>query len=292
MTAGAACAPLGLAPVCAGLVSGILTGITSGNLGLALRAGFLTAVTVGSFQAVGQLTAGNFAAKIMGHAVVGCMTAMASGGRCGRGALSAASGAAATPFGLLGASIVGGLTSVATGGKFANGAVTAAFGYLFNACGKDPWGCLKQGTGVGLLVGTTIAVAETAGTGGLGAPAAPIIMGATMLVYATAGAVVDVGAMIYDSLSSGSREYNTLNSEDAPKPPELDPTGKVHGNIPTSIPSNWTEEQLRELEQDLQTSLGNRQREQEQLGEGGSHRERMRQERDLLRQIQKQLGGS
>jgi hypothetical protein len=75
-----------------------------------------------------------------GHALVGCASAVASGGRCGPGALSAAAGSFAGPIlrdlqfqhNLIAHAVVGGLASVAAGGNFANGAVTAAFGYLFN----------------------------------------------------------------------------------------------------------------------------------------------------------------
>ena len=78
--------------------------------------------------------------NMAGHAAVGCLSAMASGGKCGPGALSGAAGSFAGPLltglgkteGLVAHSLVGGLASVAGGGKFGNGAVTAAFGYLFN----------------------------------------------------------------------------------------------------------------------------------------------------------------
>jgi hypothetical protein len=82
-------------------------------------------------------------APLRGHAAVGCLSAVASGGQCGPGALSAGVGSAAAPLvggiangsPLIGAGLsgaIGGFASVAGGGKFADGAVTAAFGYLFN----------------------------------------------------------------------------------------------------------------------------------------------------------------
>jgi hypothetical protein len=79
-------------------------------------------------------------ANIAGHALVGCASSVAQGGRCGPGALSAAAGSFAGPIlkdlqfehNLVAHAVVGGLASVAGGGRFANGAVTAAFGYLFN----------------------------------------------------------------------------------------------------------------------------------------------------------------
>jgi hypothetical protein len=74
------------------------------------------------------------------HAVVGCVTSAASGGKCGPGALSAAFSKAMTPYtskldpeeGVFVSAVVGGTASVLGGGKFANGAVTAAFSYIFN----------------------------------------------------------------------------------------------------------------------------------------------------------------
>ena len=58
------------------------------------------------------------------------------------------------------------------------------------------------------------------------------------------------------------------------------------------MPEEWTRQQLEQLVDDLVVSLGNRQREQQLLGEDSRHRERMREERDFLRQIQKKLSGS
>jgi len=51
VVAGAICGP-----ACAVLASTIVAGITSGNLGLALRAGFISAVTAGAFELAGDLT--------------------------------------------------------------------------------------------------------------------------------------------------------------------------------------------------------------------------------------------
>jgi hypothetical protein len=78
--------------------------------------------------------------NIAGHALVGCASAVAQGGKCGPGALSA--GVASSLIGgrglsvqkLVANAVIGGVASVAAGGNFANGAVTSAFGYLFNEC--------------------------------------------------------------------------------------------------------------------------------------------------------------
>jgi RHS repeat-associated protein len=152
IAAGAICTPFGLGPVCAAAAATFVTGVTSGNLGMALRAGLISAVTAAAFQFVGTATAGNFPANIAGHAAVGCMSAVASGGDCKSGALAAGVSAAGTPLiddafpnaatdmgqmlgGTVASSVLGGIGSVAGGGKFANGAVTGAYGYLFNHLG-------------------------------------------------------------------------------------------------------------------------------------------------------------
>ena len=147
-------------PICAGIVTGIVVGITSGNLGLALRSGLIAAVTAAAFYQVGELTTGlpgapngghaalDFMSEahifnMAGHAAVGCGSAVASGGSCGAGALSAGAGSFASPLmkgwgftaKLVATSVIGGVASVAGGGKFGNGAMTAAFGYLFNEMG-------------------------------------------------------------------------------------------------------------------------------------------------------------
>lgn len=89
--------------------------------------------------------AAEFARAIALHGVVGCVTSIAGGGKCGPGALSAALSKAAIPWtdsfgeGLeraLAHAVVGGTASVIGGGKFANGAITGAFSYLFNALGS------------------------------------------------------------------------------------------------------------------------------------------------------------
>ena len=146
IAAAIACGPAG--PICAGLASAAVTGLASGNLGLALRAGFIATATAYAFQIVGDITGHTpdfgtpeHIANIAGHAAVGCGSAVASGSKCGPGALSGAVGSFSTPLtkglsfeaGLAITTTAGGLASVAGGGKFGNGAVTAAFGYLYNA---------------------------------------------------------------------------------------------------------------------------------------------------------------
>lgn len=148
------CGPCAIAVAAAS--AAVVTGLSGGNLGQMLRAGAIAGATAFAFYGVGEITGHTpsfgtpaHAANIAGHAGVGCVSAAASGGNCGEGALSGAVGAAAGPLvaqidggnvfagaALRGA--VGGLAAVAGGGKFENGAVTAAFGYLFNEMG-DYW---------------------------------------------------------------------------------------------------------------------------------------------------------
>jgi hypothetical protein len=123
---------------------------------MAIRAGLTAYFTAEAFNFVGTATLGvghrvpeflspAHLANIAGHALVGCASAVAQGGRCGPGALSAAAGSFAGPIlkdlkferNLVAHAVIGGLASVAGGGNFANGAVTAAFGYLFNQAGGD-----------------------------------------------------------------------------------------------------------------------------------------------------------
>jgi hypothetical protein len=75
-------------------------------------------------------------------AAAGCVSSVASGGKCGSGAAAAVAGKFATQMTdggdlnsqtrYLIAQAAGGLASEVAGGKFANGAQTAAYGYLFN----------------------------------------------------------------------------------------------------------------------------------------------------------------
>jgi RHS repeat-associated protein len=151
-------------PLVVGVTSAYIAGVTSGSLTVALKAGVIAAGTALAFEAVGDITSkmpgaqlgangthGTFdfgspghVANIAGHALVGCASTAASGGKCGQGALSAAVTAFAGPMingrtfsigSLMMNTALGGLASIAGGGKFANGAVTSAFGYVANNAG-------------------------------------------------------------------------------------------------------------------------------------------------------------
>ncbi|MFT4049167.1 MAG: RHS repeat-associated core domain-containing protein [Solirubrobacterales bacterium] len=73
--------------------------------------------------------------------------------------------------------------------------------------------------------------------------------------------------------------------------PALDRTGKLHGELPTSIPTSWTREQLRDLAADLRASIRVRRDELARRGEDGPHRRRLQQEEQLLKQVNRRLGG-
>jgi hypothetical protein len=176
----------------AGLASAFVTGVTSGDLGQTLKAGFISAITAVAFNVVGDITLGpahkvaafgsaRHLANIAGHAAVGCLSAVASGGKCGPGALAAGLSAAASPLiettfpdpktnvgslfgGTAASAVLGGLGSVAGGGKFANGAVTGAFGYLFNQAAsggnQSPSGMTDTGVDYLFIPGAMLVVPE------------------------------------------------------------------------------------------------------------------------------------
>jgi hypothetical protein len=133
--------------VVAVLASTIIAGITSGRLGKdVLRAGMVTTATVAAFYVVGGLTnevAGQafdathiqpafgtdaYDFNVVAHAAVGCGASVASGGKCGPGALAGGVTAAAGPVinGNGFASLVANATlggAALGGGKFENGRV-------------------------------------------------------------------------------------------------------------------------------------------------------------------------
>jgi RHS repeat-associated protein len=177
MTAGG-CVP----SVVAVLASATVAGITSGRLGKdVLRAGLVAQATSSAFAVVGGITSampgaipgadgsdGTFVpfseghlANIAGHALVGCGQFVASGGKCGAGALAGAVTSTAGPyiynlgFGskLIANAALGGAGAVLGGGKFANGAITGAFGYLFNECAQGGCGGGSDGSGFWGLLG-------------------------------------------------------------------------------------------------------------------------------------------
>jgi len=133
---------LGWAPVAAGAASGFITGFAStGNVNGAMQGAF----SGGLFGAAGMVgDAPNSFARYAAHAAAGCISAVASSGHCGPGAVAAVFGKYTTnaigDSSILSdsvskgvaTSVAGGVGSMIAGGKFENGAVTAAYGYLFN----------------------------------------------------------------------------------------------------------------------------------------------------------------
>jgi len=124
------------------VIAGGMAGLVAGRGDL--KAAIQGAVTAGAMGFAGDQFPGFFE-NTLAHAVVGCGSAVASGGKCGGGAMSGAFSAAAANAGLITAgwgkfggavasAVIGGTASVLGGGKFENGAITGAFGYLFNYC--------------------------------------------------------------------------------------------------------------------------------------------------------------
>src|ERR1051326_352004 len=132
-------------PLVAAASSAFFAGVTSGSWSVALRAGVVALATAYAFQGIGDITLGpghppadfgspKFFANVVGHALVGCGSSVASGGKCGPGALAAAVTAFAGPLvnklptqvALLANATLGGFAAMAGGGKVGNGAVTAA----------------------------------------------------------------------------------------------------------------------------------------------------------------------
>ncbi|KPF68952.1 hypothetical protein IP84_07045 [beta proteobacterium AAP99] len=88
------------------------------------------------------------------HAAAGCVTSVAGGGECGRGAATAGFGKLlSSSIGYSGnraantlvSALIGGTVEVIGGGKFANGAQTGAFQYLFNEAASQGFSQRSRG---------------------------------------------------------------------------------------------------------------------------------------------------
>ena len=100
--------------------------------------------------------------------------------------------------------------------------------------------------------------------------------------------------------------YNQLGTEELGEPVEQgaaaarsgcellekDASGKAHGHLPSYPNPGWTDEDLEQVAEDLRESIAQRNREQGELGEDPEHRNRINEEEQLLRQIEKKLSGS
>ena len=130
----------------AGFFAGVsTTGTIEGGLQGAFTAGMFYGA--GDFIQAGGYEEGSWQG-VAAHGVVGCVTSVVGGSKCGPGALSAAFSQAAMPMkegldivgGTVVSAVIGGTASVLGGGKFSNGAATAAMGYLYN-CVSHPGAC-------------------------------------------------------------------------------------------------------------------------------------------------------
>ncbi len=145
------------AKLAAGAAGGFLNGaLSTGNLKGAFK-GALTGMLFAGAGAVGAATGDGGVAHYAAHAGAGCVSAVAQGGKCGQGALSAVVGKFATinlsdggdgPSlqNFAATSVAGGLASVAGGGKFGDGAATAAQGYLNNQLITKTWETVFKGS--------------------------------------------------------------------------------------------------------------------------------------------------
>jgi hypothetical protein len=122
---------------------------------------FVCAISAAAFYGVGEISGAhanagkpNFfmspehIAQTVGHAVVGCAQATASGGSCASGATAAAfsalvgpklPGKTGTAVNFAGRVIAGAIGAKVGGGTYEGGAFTAAFGYLFNDLYAHVW---------------------------------------------------------------------------------------------------------------------------------------------------------
>ncbi len=148
--------------LCNGAGQAIWSGFAGQSVENSLKTGVIAGATTYAFQQIGSAFSdgagnstymdksgtitdyGQFSEAVTLHGVVGCVSSVASGGKCGPGALSASFSKAMIPItgpmansspeaGLFISAVMGGTGSVLGGGKFGNGAMTASFGYLFNA---------------------------------------------------------------------------------------------------------------------------------------------------------------
>jgi hypothetical protein len=136
-----------------GIIASAAGGFAGGlvSSGGDFRAGLQGAITAGAFNWAGGIS--DPTTRLAAHAAIGCGSAVASGGNCFAGAVSAGVAHVATAKlnnyeGLnavgrgIAVTVIGGTASVLGGGDFANGAVTAAYGYLFNHCSHG--GCTTK----------------------------------------------------------------------------------------------------------------------------------------------------
>jgi RHS repeat-associated protein len=157
--------------VFSGFVGGFVGSyVATGNLSAALTAGLVGAITAGAFYGIGNALQGDsswvIAERTLAHAAVGCFSGVASGGNCGRGAISAAMSEAANSTVLHGAELagwgipertalsglIGGVSTRIAGGDFADGFTVAAAGYLYNSARHAPYAVQPGDVSAGQLI--------------------------------------------------------------------------------------------------------------------------------------------
>ncbi len=149
------------------------------------------------------------------------------------------------------------------------------------------------------LLGTQLKTLVPAGSnGGAGGTAGGEYVQAAGIGIAAAPCFEAVGAglaCLFNSIAEGAFDPNghlipcgaVIFNSNLPVP---DATGKVHGEVPPY--PQGTIEELEEAEVNVENSIETRKAEQKLLGEDGAHRDRLRQEERLLRQIRKLLSGT
>jgi RHS repeat-associated protein len=128
------------APFANALAGGFAGGVVgSGTLEGGVHGAFSGALFYGAGSFAGYMGwARGSAGSVFAHAAAGCISASASGGKCGEGASSAGFSELANPYikgspgtQLVAHAVIGGTAAAIGGGKFSNGAVTASFAYLY-----------------------------------------------------------------------------------------------------------------------------------------------------------------
>ena len=75
-------------------------------------------------------------------------------------------------------------------------------------------------------------------------------------------------------------------------PLSIDPSGKVHNDLPPRVPNSWTPEEIQSSASALEESIKTRQQESVDIGEDANHSQRIQQELTFLRQLLSQIPGS
>jgi RHS repeat-associated protein len=116
-----------------------------------------------------------------------------------------------------------------------------------------------------------------------------VVLAGAALVYVT-GTII-----VWWHLPSTQTFVKDLKVRMKPKPkeqkvlPQRDRTGKMHDPLPDHVPEDWSPDDMEDVERELEESIKRRAGEQEDLGEDPAHRQKIEEERDFLRRVQKAL---